>query len=416
MEATQSHILNLAILNKEVEKEAWYGTFWSRFAGFAKASTETDANQQKRILPSGKPITMSKQFIQEGRDNMLIPFELPLVGAPVFGDTVAKGTGEKMRFWYTRTYVNQVRKVVEPLSGEMSNQRIKFLDVAKRAKPSLSDWWAKWYNHEVSRAFYEGVSDNLSRGTSVDGLGLVRRYHPNFFYNLGGTLTEAGTPGKNKGAGDLNAAQGATDTGMSAAILRDYRVQMLKLKIPKIVTKKGYKFWALLVHPAQRETLVSDSSYTAAAQAYYQRFAEDNPQFSDAVAYWADFAIFEDIAAIRGWDDATGRFFGDDDSTPIESFFDPTTVTDNYCAIAFGNNCMSKGVAMPLNMVPDDDDFENVKEVAGRSLYGFSRNDFVSSDNAAETSGYAFEKGGSGGVMSEKTITNQSSAILMTKD
>ena len=67
----------------------------------------------------------------------------------------------------------------------MSEQRQKIYKLYEAAKPQLSRWFAKWENQSIFQTFYEGVSPNLSQGTNSDGLGLVRRYHPNWWINDG---------------------------------------------------------------------------------------------------------------------------------------------------------------------------------------------------------------------------------------
>ena len=123
METSQSWIANVEILNAQLRKESWYNTFWSKFAGSVKVSQDDNGNPV--YAPSGKPIEILNAFIQEGRDNMLIPFLKELTGSPVFGDTVLKGTGEDQTMHWLRSYVNQYRKAVMKKSGSMSEQRQK---------------------------------------------------------------------------------------------------------------------------------------------------------------------------------------------------------------------------------------------------------------------------------------------------
>ena len=72
MDATATFIGNLAILNAKLRKEAWFNCFWARWAGNVEITK--DDNGQPNYKPSGKPIEIFDSFIQEGRDNMLIPF------------------------------------------------------------------------------------------------------------------------------------------------------------------------------------------------------------------------------------------------------------------------------------------------------------------------------------------------------
>lgn len=411
MLAPQDFIANVAILSKELEKESWYNTFWAPFSGNVDLSTLPNGNISKR--PSGKPIEILNSFIEDGRDNMLIPFLKRLTGAPVYGDTVVKGTGEQQVMNWLRAYINQHRKAVESKSGTMAYQRQKIYKLMEAAKPQLVEWLAQYENQEVSRAFYEGVSRNLSQGVAYDGLGLVKRYHPNFYYNDGNVLTTAGTEKYTKTATQLDTAVSATDEELNTTIMRQLRIKAMNLRIPQLVTKNtGQKYWAMLAHPTQVDMLLADTDYKASSREAYSTM-KDNPEMQGLVGYWMGFAIFEDIVAARAWDNAAGGFFGDDDTNPIESAFLPTTITDNACAIVFGNQAMGKGVAEAPHFTMEVDDHENVKEIAYRTQNGYNRADFFAESDADESSG-VFTKNGSGGVASATSAINQSSLILMT--
>ena len=309
METSQTWIANVEIVNAQLAKESWYNTFWAKFSGNVDLSNDENGNTVYK--PSGQPINIMNQFIQEGRDNMLIPFLSELSGSPVYGDTVLKGTGEDQSMKWLRTFVNQYRKAVMKKSGSMSEQRQKIYKLYEAAKPQLARWFAKWENQAIFQTFYEGVSPNLSQGTNSDGLGLVRRYHPHWWINDGGVLTTVGTSGTTKTNANLDAAVGMTasadasaDTGMTAAILHDLRVKCMELRIPQMTTKSGHPFWCIVLHRASASALLQDSNYKSAVQAAYTGKMLDEPELIGAVGYFAGFAIYEDIVAIREWDEA----------------------------------------------------------------------------------------------------------------
>ena len=110
MLAEQDFIQNVAILNQKLRREAWYGTFWHHFVGEVKVINDP-SGRPISVETSESPIARLNGFAGQGRDNMLIPFERDLTGPPVFGDTVAKGTGESQTFYWSRTFINQIRKV-----------------------------------------------------------------------------------------------------------------------------------------------------------------------------------------------------------------------------------------------------------------------------------------------------------------
>jgi len=423
METSQSWIANVEILNAQLRKETWFNTFFARFSGNVDISTDDNGN--KVYTPSGKPIEVLNDFVQEGRDNMLIPFLRELTGSPVYGDTVLKGTGEDQSLDWLRSYVNQYRKAVMKRSGQMSEQRQKIFKLYEAAKPQLSRWFSKWENQTIFQTFYEGVSPNLSSGTTDDGLGLARRYHPNWYINDGGVLTTVGTAKTLKTNGNLDGAIGMTaaadatcDTGMTAAILMDLRVKCMELRIPTMTTKSGYPFWCLLVHPAQASALMQETNYKSAAQAAYTGKMLDEPEISGAVGYFAGFAIYEDIVGIREWDEA-GYFFGSTTSARL----DPTAVTlasgtaRVYNAIVFGNSAVGKGVAQDLHFTDEIDDHANTIEIGGALINGYNRNEYYAEGDGGEVSGDAFYKNQSAAHDSDAlSAINQSSLIFSTRD
>ncbi|MBC8527727.1 MAG: DUF4043 family protein, partial [Candidatus Cloacimonetes bacterium] len=308
METSQDWIANIAILNAKLRTASWYNTIWAKWSDNVDISTDDNGNKQYR--PSGNPIEILNSFIQQGRDNMLIPFIKDLAGDIVLGDAVLKGTGENQDLRYLRVYVNQKRKAVMKRSGKMSEQRQKLYKLYEEAMPGLIKYFSKWENQAIFQTFYEGISPNLSRGTDDEGLGLARRYHPNWYINAGGVLTAIGTEKTLKTNDALDTALGmreadnaACDTGMTAAILWDLRVKCMNLMIPQLVSKNGTKYWALLVHPMQYSALMQETNFRAAQRTAFTGKALDSPELSGALAYYSGFVIYEDIVGIREWDE-----------------------------------------------------------------------------------------------------------------
>lgn len=414
MLAEQDFIQNVAILNQKLRREAWYGTFWHHFVGEVKVINDP-SGRPINVETSESPIARLNGFAGQGRDNMLIPFERDLTGPPVFGDTVAKGTGESQTFYWSRTYINQIRKVVVAQAGKMSDLRARKLRLIENAKPKLVKWWSKYLNQELYRTVYEGISSNLSGSINYDALGLYKRYHPNFYVNDGAVLTAVGTEKQFCTPTQLDTAAAAADTAMTVAILRKLRSKCLQLKIPRIKTKKGFQFWVMVMHPDQVADLRNDSDYKAAVNSAFDGHRIEHPALSAAEFMIEGFVIFEDIVGIRCWDNAAGGFYGDDETDPIASMFEPTTYVENYCAIVFGQHALGIAVPERLNFGDEVDDFKNIKEVAGIMIFGTGRADFVTEALAKETSGGMFEKNTTGGFVADTACLNDSSLILMTK-
>lgn len=414
MLAEQDFIQNVAILNQDLRREAWYGTFWHQFVGEVKVINDP-SGRNISIETTDSPIARLNGFQGAGRDHMLIPFQRDLTGDPVLGDTVAKGTGEDQSFYWSRAYINQVRKVVVAQAGAMSDLRARKLRLIENAKPKLIKWWSKYLNQNIYRSVYEGVTTNLSASTAYDGLGLSRRYHPNFYVNNSAVLDAVGTEKQFCTAAQLDTAAAAADTSMTVSILRLFRVKLMNLKIPQIQTKSGYKFWVMVMHPAQLAALRGDTDFEGAVDSAFSTRRIEHPALNAAQFMIEGFAVYEDIVGIRCWDNAAGGFYGDDETGPTSVMFEPTVYTDNYCAIAFGPNMLGLAVPEKLSFGNEVDDFENIKEVAGKMIFGVNRSDFVTEALAVETSGGMFYKNHTGAVVADTAATNESSAILMTK-
>ena len=424
MESSQTWIANVEILNSLLRKESWFNTFWAKFSGNVDISQDDNGNVV--YVPSGNPIEVLNDFVAQGRDNMLIPFLSELSGSPVYGDTTLKGTGEDQTMKWLRAYCNQYRKAVMKKSGSMSEQRQKVFKLMDEARPQLARWFTKWENQAVFQAFYEGVSPNLSTGTTSDGLGLDKRYHPNWYSNISNVLTAVGTEKYTKTNANLDAVIGNTDGGlgtcnaaMTSDILRELRVKCMSLKIPQMETADGYRFWCIVMHPAQLASLQTDSDYEQAQRfGYMGSGGSKMPQLTGMAGYYAGFCIFEDIVGIREWDEA-GYFFG---STVAKRFDDSavtlasgTTRVRN--AVVFGKNAVGKAVAEDLHFTSEVDDHANTIELGGAVINGYNRADFFAEDVGGEASGDAFYKNQSAAhVAAELSCVNQSSLVFSTTD
>ena len=409
MDATQSWIANLAILEQELRNETWFNTLWGQFFR-GNVEVITDDNGNKDVVLSGKPIETLTEPMEEGRDNILLPFMRELTGLPVFGDTVLKGTGEEMVMWWLRAYINQERKAVFSRSGQMAEQRELLYKLFDKAKPLLGRWWGKWINQQIYRAFYEGISSNLSDSNVSQALGIYKRYHPNWYVNDGGVLTAVGTDLQTKANSDLDTAVSNADSDMGTDILAQFRIQLMKLRIPQLVTEGGFKFWMLIVHPDSGRSLLDDAS--AQVRSAFDGTQNKHPEMQGAIAFINGFAIFADLEGIRGWTAGDDGFYGTSDA----DIFTYTGATDNYNSIAVGASAMGHAVGKDLHFTKEIDDHENTVEIGGAVIHGFNRPDYFVEADAFESSGDAFRKDTTGGVASGLTAINQSSAILMTDE
>lgn len=416
--ATATNIANVSILSRDLAKQAWYNTFWSKLAGFM---TETETNGIKQFNPvPGKVIQVMKNFIEEGRDNMLMPIELMLNEPGVYGDKQLKGTGEVLQLKYLQIFINQWRKAVIKNPGAMSNQRVKLYSLMERAKPALIRWWAHAENQAIFEAMYLGVSPNLSAGTNDDGLGLKCRLHPNWYYQgtSDGTLVTLGTEKYNKTASNMTALSSANVAPMTSNTLLGL-VELLtgNLLIKPIVSESVDPFWIMLVHPRTFKRLKKDSTIKSDQNAAYNKELMKHPAISGKqMLYYEGICIIPDPYGVRLLDanaaDVPLQLAGGD---LRKGWMNPSPYSYEICnSIILGENAMGKGIASPLKFTQMVDDHDNVSEIGSNQIVGYNRSDFFAEgDNEAV---YSRNNAAKGVLATGYEALNQSSMILSTED
>jgi hypothetical protein len=176
-------------------------------------------------------------------------------------------------------------------------------------------------------------------------------------------------------------------------------------------TKVGNPYWCMVVHPEQYENLMQNTAFKNASREAYSSRMLEMPELAGAQAFYAGFAIYEDIIGIRGWDTSNDDMgFG-----TVSDMFSPTDVTDNLNALVFGKSAVAKGIARDLHFTNEVDDHQNTIEIGGAQINGYNRNEYFSETNSGEGSGKAFYKdNATPAVSAELAAINQSSLILMT--
>lgn len=415
---TQSAKLNVAILNRELAKEAWYNTFFAKLAGFMSV---TDTNGIKQYNPApNSVIQMMREFVSEGRDNMIMPMELDLQDPGTYGDSQLIGSGESLRLKYLQIYVNQRRKAVDKLSGAMSDQRVKIYNLMERAKPALVKWWSKTENQNIFQSIYEGVDPALSAGTNDDGLGLSVRFHPNWYYHDGdGLITKVGTEKYTKTQTNLTADLTTVKVEAASAKMFNGLNELITsvLLIEPIVTESGIPFWLMLVHPRTFKKLKQDTTVKSDQNAAFNGELMKHPALNGKqMLYYDGFCIVPDPVGVRLTADAATDHVlslagGDLRGGWLKPSPSTYTISNN---IILGKNALGKGVATPLKFTEEKTDHGNVIEIGSNTIMGYNRADFFSEADSA----YTFAKSNA-----TKTVlttayeaVNQSSMIIATED
>jgi hypothetical protein len=421
MEVIQTHKLNLAILATEIAEEIWHNMSWGGAVGHTTVTKQK--NGQKDYGSMGaNPVSVVRDFVEEGRDNMLLPFLNRFTGSAVFGDTQVKGTGEEQSLRYTRTYINQWRKAAMQMSGRMSNQRVKMYNLPEKVKKQLMMWVAEYINSLITQAFYKGASENLYAGTTEDGLGLDVRYHPNTYIHVtsDGTITAAGTEFYTKTAAEYYAqAYTATSLVATAKMMDEFAVICQLNRFNQVTNKDGEDFWLMKVHPRVMKALRADTTILSAQNAAFNGALMKHPSINNRqILYYTGICVVSDLLACRAMDvnyklastvtDGYGR------ACNPWILPQPANAAVTYPCLLVGDGAMAMGMGgdQDLYLTYEVDDHENVKEIAVGQISGVNRvEQFNSTDEAlVYVTGNAAET-----VAPKKYTENTSSAILLCK-
>lgn len=425
-----SYLSNIAILAKQIQKEAWYSTQWAALAGFTEvAEADKDLYSPYKYNVSGKPIEILNNFSpQGGSDHILMPFGRRPTISPVFGNQIVKGTGNPTDKYWLKAFVNVVRGAVLPKSGLMSEYRTNPLGFMKDAKPDLVEFWAQYYNQDIYRALYEGIGLNLSTGTTdisanddaERGLGVKKRYNPNWFYWNSDTeaLVEVGDSSKNKTVSNLDDDSDAmialtAAATMSTKLLKKLATKLKYKKIPKIITINGKKYWKIIMHTKQIEDLESETTYVTAVQSAFTGMKKDSPELHGLVSVYRGFAIYEDIVGIRAWDKTNNHLFGSGGNDTFATSIVPATDSEtNYNAIVVGNSAVALARPRGISFSHEEDDHGAIEEIATTSIFGTNRVDICSDSNVSTV----FARGVESAAVADATaMENTSSLIVMTE-
>jgi len=421
MDATRTHPLNVEILNAQIAKEAWYNTFWSKISGNISI-TETNGIKQRMTAPNSA-IQIMTEFIDEGRDNMLMPMLLDLTEVGVYGDSPLLGTGEEMALKYLRVYVNQYSKAVIKKTGNMAEQRLKMYDFMQRAKPALVKHFAKWFNQEIFQSFYEGVSSHISAPLADGGLGMYCRWHPNQYgLTAAGTLTTAGTAGYIKTAAEVGTLADGCDTVVEYKTFHALRaLNDTTLLIEPLMIEGGDPFWLFIVDPFTYNLILQDTNIASAQNAVFTSKMREHPLFTGReFMYYNGFAIIKDPIGIRTIDtsDSSGtdaELFTDlaaGNSDYAKGWLNPCTPASGLASgcLLVGANAIGKGIAEDLHFTSEEIDHKRTIEIGGAVINGCNRADYFNATDEA----LVFVGGLSAktSYATAKACKNQSSAII----
>jgi len=447
MDRNEAILLAVQAIATKQRRERYDLLFWSKFKGSINKQGDKVNNDPTQLAPTGSVIEVNDGLKTHGLgDRMIVPMLSPLTGPGRYGDSVMLGHEESHARRIAYVHYNKVRKAAVLQEGEMDAIREDKIKAAEYCGPDLQDWMEKMENWDITRTFYEGISESL---TTMDAAELVvhgntlqldKRFHPNLYVFRGATpaagkLTRVGNPGKfptmtqvfnaaSGAAGDIN----GTDTGNSAAPLpmNTYCVrQMRKLvysgacRIAPLFKSNGVNFWGVLIHPDQHDSLMNDDIYVKNLQSTLWKTLQENPMVNGSVGFYGNFVFFEDPVAVRGFAGANAtkvnvlgtkelQYDKNDKSNPrfdpIEGCIEYSNL-ENKAAIIFGASALGEALHSKISYHFEDADYGNWNGIEARAIYGYERLDFVPMNQISK-----FEND----VANITNVYNRSSAIIMT--
>lgn len=412
-----THKLNVSLLSTQLAKEAWWSTFWAKLAGFQEI---TNLNGIRQTNPASNVVLqVVRDFVQEGRDNMLMAMIEPLKEDPIYGDTWLKGTGETVGLKYQRIYINQVRKAVTKLAGHMSNQRLKSFKLMEKAMPSLVEYWSKWQNAALFETMYLGLSPQLTAGKSYDGVGMKARLHPNqYIYNASSVFAPIGSEFHTKTAAEMSAGIKLAAKPVDADFL--YQLNILvktNLLIEPIVTEDGTPFWFLLVHPQSMRNFKKDNTIMSVQNSAFAQQLGKHPAIKGRdYLYFDGFVMVEERTGTRtlklaGVTDVYAELAGANGWMKPPAF---VKGTDSTSMLLLGRDALGLGIAQNLLYTEEVDDHENVIEIGSRMIQGANRNEYFGAKDEKEI--YAVGSEERAVLDTAYKASNQGSAIVWTKE
>jgi len=436
---TRAEALLCRQMSTELSLEKKQHLWWSNVTGDIEY-VEGNTNDNYSMKPSGKIIDKANRPSPSGfGDVMLLPMEMQLAGVGVMGAATLLGKEEAAARKVAVLHWNKRRHAVPLQESEMDMFSEAPWKAWELKRGELAYWHAQVENYDITMSMYEGLSENLSTSTTDatlgNGLGIAKRYHPNFYYYLGtsatnGTLTRLGSAGKFPTAAEVYAGANISVTGATYGTMTSYTVmkawsKVQELGIRQVQIEGALKFWVWLISPQQAITLLDDARYIAAQNAIMWKNAKDHPLLNGALGYYMGFVFYIDPITVRGVYSAdagtTIDFLGtatQASSTtnksnprflPMEgrTAAQTTETVYNHVSMILGAGAMGLARKKELAFAEELIDYGEWKGLGAGQTYGYERMDYIRHDQVG-----AME--GSTGVAAATNVYNKSSMLVMT--
>ncbi len=402
------------LLELDMQYQQWRDHKFSRWMApnYVKYMKTVDvgAHGPGGVAWTGAPIETQEAFIQEGRTDMLIPIRNRLVGAPVFGDVTLKGKAEAAKYGFRSVRINQTRKAYAPPTGyQLQKTKQWKKNLVGGARTDLGKWLSDWTATGIQMAMHTGYSLDLTMPVAAGGLAISYVSHPNFFVAGSGQVgidasTQTYTVGSRPGTSGYEAAVEAAINGLTgaagqtctAAFISDLVVSAARLKIPPIVTEKGFPFYPVWLKDSAWKQLKRDPDFVSLAKSLFISDLRDHPLGNGMIAYYDGAAIFTDLMLFNAYTNAmdsnvtagTVQYGPRPVAADVANGWkiNPTagqldtgaadTVTSN-AAIGFliGQSALTIGTGEKVQFTEQLDDHEIVQEIGIRMIQSIVRNE-----------------------------------------
>lgn len=213
----------------------------------------------------------ASDFVTKGGDEVRIPFLKKLSGEPQYGDIQSRGNEEKQAVRYFPVKINKIKKSAMT-EGEMSDFRVKRLQLQRQLRPQLSQYMASEIDFEHFRALTRGYSNNLLAEVADGGAYVnagVQKSHPNLFCaGLGSSYSDSTQDGLVKWdetdstyegyvADALNNMPEDSD-GKFSLLLLDRLIPQLQTMGIEPLTIDGEDMYVCLIHTQQWQQIAEE--------------------------------------------------------------------------------------------------------------------------------------------------------------
>jgi len=392
------------ILAADLKFAPFYGdSFWTRYMGFVGSkgnypqSVALGSSETKNLTPTGKPIEVLTNFMDEPGDTMEIPLLNPLTDQPLY-DVQLLSNEEEPKLTYMSVHTHIFRKGVVLRDSKVSEQVLKKIakKLMSKSQSQLKDYFRRLIGYQPYLALLEKYSHNMTTAKAVyGGLGLTAVLHPNFYVagTTKPTWSETAATYATNVANALTTLTDTTDKRMSAEMVKKM-VREASISLIRPATNiNGTLLYDIVMSEAAAYDLSKDEEFRTAFNYAYMGAQEKSKlqygQIDGTVFFNALIHVDQNIpdAKISG---DTGF-----DSSKTVSFGNYNTYMANPCssgnrklAILFGASAIGCGYAAPLSFEQEDWDYK-YKLTEGADMYiGFERPDIIDYDGKYGTAGY----------------------------